>query len=59
MNTELIARISCALGFHKMPKWGAPESGSFTLMNGEYAKNISVQRRVCEICGAIKVRKAL
>lgn len=48
----------CAIGIHDMPKWDIPENGSITI-NGKLDENIFVQRRICNACGARKVRSAV
>ncbi len=55
---DLIVRFCCAIGIHKMPKWGEVENGTVT-KNGDLLKDICIQRRTCEACGARKTRIAV
>lgn len=59
MIDKKFQKFLCVFGIHKMPKWGDIECGSVTKIDGTELNNISVQRRICESCGARKVRIAV
>lgn len=59
MNNKLIVRFLCAIGIHKMPKWGEVERGTVTAFDRQELKDICIQRRSCTACNARKMRIAI